>query len=129
VIAADRALAPVIARNVPLTCSVLHEPGFVVVSVAGEVDAGSEQDFRDGLASAVSDGAQHVVVDLARVDFMASAGLGVLLGVRRVLADGGRRLVLASARGDVAQVLAITGVSAVIPMAASVADAAAALDA
>ncbi len=118
-----------IARNVPLTCSVSHEPGFVVVSCAGEVDAGSEQAFRDGLASAVSDGAQHVVVDLGRVDFMASAGLGVLLGVRRVLADSGRRLVLASARGDVAQVLAITGVSTVIPLAASVADAAAALDA
>jgi anti-anti-sigma factor len=59
---------------------------------------------------------------------MASAGIGVLMGMRRVLADEGGSLVLASPHGEVAQVLSMTGVDTVIPMAASAADAVARLD-
>jgi hypothetical protein len=45
------------------------------------------------------------------------------MGVRRVLAADGGSLVLACPRGKVAQVLSLTGVSDVIPVAVSVADA------
>ena len=119
---------PLIARNEPLTCSVAYGPGYTVVSVEGEIDASTEESFRDGLTSVLSDGVTRVVVDLKGVDFMASAGIGVLMGVRRVLADGGGRLVLAAPHGEVAQVLAMTGVSDVIPVTKSVADAVARLD-
>jgi anti-sigma B factor antagonist len=99
-----------------------------VVSVSGEIDASTEQRFRDGLTSVLSDGVVRVVVDLEGVAFLASAGIGVLMGVRRVLADDGGVLVLAAPHGEVAQVLAMTGVSDVIPVAPSVADAVARLD-
>jgi anti-sigma B factor antagonist len=98
-----------------------------VVSVAGDIDASTEQRFRDGLAAVLSDGVLRVVVDLDGVAFMASAGIGVLMGVRRVLADGGGLLVLAAPHGEVAQVLAMTGVTDVIPVATTVADAVARL--
>ena len=98
-----------------------------MVSVAGDVDASTEQRFRDGLTSALSDGVLRVVVDLDGVAFMASAGIGVLMGVRRVLADDGGLLVLAAPHGEVAQVLTMTGVTDVIPVALSVADAVARL--
>jgi len=114
--------------NEPLTCSVSLEPGYAVVSVAGDIDASTEDLFRDGLASVLSDGVLRVVVDLDGVAFLASAGIGVLMGVRRVLADGGGTLVLAAPHGEVAQVLSMTGVSEVIPVTASVADAVARLD-
>jgi anti-sigma B factor antagonist len=111
-----------------LTCSVSLEPGYAVVSVAGDIAASTEDLFRDGLASVLSDGVLRVVVDLDGVAFLASAGIGVLMGVRRVLADGGGTLVLAAPHGEVAQVLSMTGVSEVIPVTASVADAVARLD-
>ena len=113
-----------IASNEPLTCSVSHQQGYAVVSVTGEIDASTEQRFRDGLTSVLSDGVSRLVVDLDGVRFLASAGIGVLMGVRRVLIDGGGQLVLAAPHGEVAQVLAMTGVSEVIPVTASVADAA-----
>ncbi|HEY3882840.1 MAG TPA: STAS domain-containing protein [Trebonia sp.] len=111
-----------------MTCSVSREQGYAVVSVSGEIDASTEQRFRDGLTSVLSDGVVRVVVDLEGVAFLASAGIGVLMGVRRVLADDGGVLVLAAPHGEVAQVLAMTGVSDVIPVAPSVADAVARLD-
>ena len=118
---------PLIANTDPLAFSVSHSPGYTVVSVAGELHAGTEQQFRDVLASVLAHGVVRVVVDLAEVEFMASAGIGVLMGVHRVLADEGGSLVLASPHGEVAQVLSMSGVSKVIPVTASVADAVARL--
>ena len=99
-----------------------------MISVAGELDASTEQQLRDNLAAVLSEGVTRVVVDLGGVAFMASAGLGILTGTRRVLADSGGVLVLAAAHGDVAQVLEMTGVSGVIPVAATVPEAVARLD-
>ena len=110
-----------------LAFSVSREADHAVLSVTGNVDAGTEQRFRDALASVLANGVVRIVVDLSRVAFMSSAGIGVLMGVRRVLADAGGSLVLAAPHGEVAQVLSITGVAEVIPVAASVADAVAAL--
>lgn len=50
------------------------------------------------------------------------------MGMRRVLAASGASLAPASPRGEVAQVLSLTGVGEVIPVAASVADAVARWD-
>jgi anti-sigma B factor antagonist len=118
---------PRITGTDSLAFSVSREPGYAVLSVAGDVDAGTEQPFRDALTSVLAHGAARIVVDLSRVAFMSSAGIGVLMGVRRVLADGGGSLVLASPHGQVAQVLSMAGVAEVIPVTASVADAVAAL--
>jgi len=107
--------------------SVSLESGYAVLSVAGELDAGTEQPFRDALTSVLAHGVPRIVVDLSRVTFMSSAGIGVLMGVRRVLADAGGALALACPHGEVSQVLSITGVGEVIPVAATVPDAVALL--
>jgi anti-sigma B factor antagonist len=107
----------------PLRVSFSRGPGYVVISVAGEIDIATEGAFRDALALALEGGVLRVVVDLAGVAFMGSTGIGVLLGARKALAAEGGSLALASPVGEVAQVLALTGVSAVIPVEASVADA------
>ena len=111
----------------PLSISVSQGPGYSVVSLTGEVDAGTEREVRDALTSVAAGGALRLVVDLAQVTFLASAGIGVLMEARRMLAAEGGSLALASPRGEVAQVLKLTGVGEVIPVAASVADAAARL--
>jgi len=110
-----------------LAFSVSREPGYAVLSVAGQIDAGTEQQFRDALTSVLAHGVLRIVVDLSRVAFMSSAGISVLMGVRRVLTDAGGSLVLAAPHGEVAQVLSISGVAEVIPVTATVADAVAAL--
>jgi len=81
--------------------------------------------FRDQLASVISGGARRVVVDLARVTFMASAGVRVLMGTHRVLAAQGGSLVLVSPSPAAGRVLSLAGVDQVIPVTGSVADAAA----
>lgn len=118
---------PLIASDDSLAFSVSREPGYVVLSVAGELDASTEQRFRDALTSVLTHGVPRIVVDLSHVTFMSSAGIGVLMGVRRVLADEGGSLALVVPQGEVAQVLSITGVAEVIPVTATVAEAISAL--
>lgn len=56
-----------------------------VVRATGEVDAASSAAFRSALEQAVALGRPLVVVDLADVSFLDSAGLSVVFGVQREL--------------------------------------------
>jgi anti-sigma B factor antagonist len=108
-----------------LTISVSPAPGYVVVSVAGEIDIATAAQFRERLASVIGGGARRVVVDLSRVTFMASAGVAVLMGMHRVLAGQSGSLVVAAPSPAVGRVLSLVGLDQVVPVTGSVAEAAA----
>ena len=108
-----------------LSISVSPEPGYVVVCVAGEIDIATAAQFREELASVICGGARRVVVDLARVTFLASAGVAVLTGMHRVLAGQSGSLAVAAPSPAVGQVLSLVGLDQLIPVTGSVADVAA----
>jgi ABC-type transporter Mla MlaB component len=64
-----------------LTVLVRHEPDYVLVTVAGEVDFASAAGLRERLFALASAG-RPLVADLDRVSFIDAAGLGVLAGVQ-----------------------------------------------
>ena len=78
-------------------------------------------------------GARHLVVDLRRVSFIDSMGLGVLVGARRRLlptlgqdaghVPGDGSIELVCAEGLIVRILRLTGLDRVFPLHASVADA------
>lgn len=72
--------------------------GVVLFALYGEVDLHVAPELRDRLANAIEEGADYVVLDLARVTFMDSMALGVLLGALKRLRprDGELRLVVPS---------------------------------
>lgn len=105
--------------------SVTAEPGYVRVSVAGEIDMAAAPQLRKQLAAVISGGARRVVVDLARVTFIDSARSAVLAATHRVLAGKGGSLVLASPSPAARRVLSLLGMDQVIVVADSAADAAA----
>ena len=96
----------------------------VLVSVTGEIGVAAEDQFREALVSAISRETPCLVVDLAGVPFMASAGVGVLMGIRAVLAARGSSLVVSAPQPAVARVLEVTGAADLIPVAADPAKAA-----
>jgi anti-sigma B factor antagonist len=97
-----------------------------VVHVAGEIDVYTAPMLREHLDEHISAGRNDLVVDLGGVSFMASTGLGVLVGRLKLVraANGTLRLVCSSQR--ILSVFSITGLDKVFQIFPSVDDALAA---
>jgi anti-anti-sigma factor len=61
-----------------------------VVHVGGEIDVYTAPALRERLDEHISAGRHHLVVDLGDVTFMASTGLGVLVGRLRLVRAASR---------------------------------------
>ena len=57
-----------------------HENGHTIIEVSGEIDVYTAPKLRDRISELVADGNYHLIIDLERVDFRDSTGLGVLVG-------------------------------------------------
>lgn len=86
-----------------------------VVEVGGEVELHSAGQLRDELMRAVASDNPCVVVDLSRVTFIDSTGLGVLVGAFKSVRERGA-LSLVCPQRSVRRVLEITGLTQVFPM-------------
>jgi anti-sigma B factor antagonist len=106
-----------------LEISTVHEGDFCVVTVAGEVDIYTSPALKTALAAAAGEGCRRVIVDLDRVGFIDSSGLGILVGALRRAreADGDLRVV--SGNEAVARILRITGLDKVFPLHATLGEA------
>jgi anti-anti-sigma factor len=89
----------------PLEIEIEQLEDVCVVAVAGEIDLAN----KDELAQALSPCRGTVVIDLRRVSFIDSSGLGVLAAQSRRLVGDDGRLVLRKPQDNVRRVLEITG--------------------
>jgi anti-sigma B factor antagonist len=99
-----------------------------VLQVGGEVDVYTAPRLRERLVELVDGGARKVVVDLGRVEFLDSTGLGVLVGAHKRLRAAGGSLALVCAREPLLKIFRITALDQVFPLYDSV-DTATAADA
>jgi anti-sigma B factor antagonist len=111
---------------VDLSLSTRTEGERTVIEVGGEIDVYTAPKLREQLVDLVADGNYDLVVDMQRVDFLDSTGLGVLVGgLKRVRAhDGSLRLVCSQER--ILKIFRITGLTKVFPIHASLDEALAA---
>ena len=87
-----------------------------VVNVSGEIDVYTAPKLREKLIELVSEGTYDVVVDLEKVDFLDSTGLGVLVGaLKRVKAHDGS-LSLVCTQDKILKIFKITGLTKVFPI-------------
>lgn len=82
--------------------------GFVVVSLAGELDLYNASTVREALLACCAEGPERLIVDLSAVKFIDSTALGVLIEARSRLAN--RRTFLLAAPGlETRRALEISG--------------------
>ena len=106
-----------------LSLETRHEGGRTIIEVGGEIDVYTAPKLRDQIIELVGDGNYHLVVDMEKVDFLDSTGLGVLVGgLKRVRAhDGSLRLVCTQER--ILKIFRITGLTKVFAIHGSQAEA------
>ncbi|GAB2998776.1 STAS domain-containing protein [Amycolatopsis acidiphila] len=90
-------------------------PGAVVLEVAGEVDMVTAPQLADALEVQLGRDVRVVVVELARVSFLGSSGLAVLVNAFRSLDPGKAMLIVAPYRAAY-RAFALTGLADQLPL-------------
>jgi anti-sigma B factor antagonist len=105
-----------------LDIAVREERGVVIAAITGEIDISSVAQFRARLAE-LADNGGTLVVDLNRVAFIDSSGLGALVATARRIAEHGGSLYAVCSQPQPRRLLWMTGVDKRIPLAATLAGA------
>ncbi|MFA5844944.1 MAG: STAS domain-containing protein [Coriobacteriia bacterium] len=90
-----------------------------VLALSGEVDVYTAPTLKDRLVSVVDDGCVDIVVDLEKVAFIDSSGLGVLVGGLRRAREKDGSLRLICTQDSILKIFRITGLDKVFPVFAS----------
>ena len=90
--------------------------GHKVLEVGGEIDVYTAPQLREHLIAMVEAGDRQVVVDLGRVEFLDSTGLGVLVGALKRLRGVDGELSLVCAQERLLKIFRITGLDRVFTL-------------
>ena len=99
-----------------------QEGEVTVVALRGSVAVADALELRNLLGTRLSDGTSRVLLDFSSVDFIDSAGIGVLVSARRRAQESGARIALAGVHGAVARVLQLTRTDRLLETHATVED-------
>jgi len=81
----------------------------VVMELKGKIMGGPDSNiFRDELGQHLDDGIKKVVIDLGKVDWMNSSGLGILIGGLTSVKNAGGEMKLARVTEKIKSLLMIT---------------------
>jgi anti-sigma B factor antagonist len=101
------------------------ENGVVILEMAGRITMGSaSQQIEWNVAELLKENRKKVIFDLTQVSFVDSSGIGILMMCNGRIKEAGGTLRIAGAQGFVEQALAVSGANRIIPLCATVVDAA-----
>jgi len=94
-----------------------------LIEIEGEVDAEHCAQLKRALAKAKGEDTQHFILDLNKVGFIDSTGLGILISLLRYLNEKGGKLRLTGLQDEVRSIFEITRLFRVFDISKSVEDA------
>ncbi len=84
------------------------EPNLTVVELSGHLNLGNElMTVEAAVKRLIQDGARKLVVDLTKLDYIDSAGIGMLVGCNGQMDRAGGKMRLAGAQGSVAKAFGV----------------------
>ncbi|WP_022728027.1 STAS domain-containing protein [Fodinicurvata sediminis] len=83
-----------------------------VMEVSGRLDSNTSKEFEDVISERMQE-KQALVVDLAHVDYVSSAGLRVLLKAAKIAKSNGHNLALGGLKPQVQEVFDISGFTSI----------------
>jgi len=98
------------------TIDVAHVTHACVVRLQGELDIAQCPALEHALEEAEQSQVDRLIVDIERLTFIDSTGLGVLFNASRRSATNGNRLEITRGTGHVARILRITELDTMLPL-------------
>jgi anti-sigma B factor antagonist len=92
-----------------------REPGIVIVSITGRIAIGvAKGQIEEAVVGALKDGVRKIVIDLAHVSYIDSAGVGIIAFCFGKASEVGAQLAVAAADGRVIDIFRVTRVDQVV---------------
>ncbi|MEO9966046.1 MAG: STAS domain-containing protein [Reichenbachiella sp.] len=89
------------------------EPEYYQLSVGGEIDASSSIHLEEGLKNAMQ-ASKKIIVDLAELEYISSAGLGVFMSIIQELDNQNIKFIIYGMAPKVYEVFEILGLNQLI---------------
>ena len=100
------------------------ESGIAVITISGRLAMGGETERLDAAVKGLIQKEQkHFIFDIAKLDYVDSSGIGMLVSCLTDVKKAGGELKLAGASPRLRRILAMTGVDTMMPMFDTLADA------
>ncbi len=95
-----------------------NEDGYMLLTVKGEIDLYNAKQLKEKVGYVTEDtDAANLVLDIRNVKYIDSTGLGILIGIKRRIAEGGGRLILVLTSERIIKLFSITGLSNIFTIA------------
>ena len=96
-------------------CCIKYDEGILIINISGDIDHHAAKPLREEIDTHLYlYRATTVILDLAEVEFMDSAGLGLILGRYQKISDLGGRLIVANPDRSISKILALAGMEKLI---------------
>ena len=99
-----------------MTISETKQGNVTIMKAQGKLDAASSPDLDKRLSSLVESGTNQIVLDLAGLEYVSSAGLRVFLSAAKRLKQARGKLALANLSAQVQQIFDIAGFESILPV-------------
>ncbi|HEV2673143.1 MAG TPA: STAS domain-containing protein [Aliidongia sp.] len=99
-----------------MKCSVTNLGDAVLMTAAGRIDLSNAEAFKDALSAALATAKSALVIDLAGVDYISSAGLRSLMIVFKAGKGQGKAFAIAGLQPLVLEIFTISRFNLVFPL-------------
>lgn len=93
-----------------------QENDITVIVMDGRLDAALAKEFKNQMSALVDAGRIKVIIDMARVDFVDSSGLGSLVGALKLVNNHGGDIKIVSPRPEVRTIFELTRLHRIFDM-------------
>ena len=90
------------------------EEGVWEFQLIGEIDISNAQDFKKQLDAAINETKQNVAIDLSKLDYIDSTGLGVIIGAYGAMKEEGFTIKVLNPKDNVKKLLNISGLDKIL---------------
>ena len=105
------------------------EPDIVVFEISGRLGLGNTlYSIESAIRKVIDDGSRKLIIDLAGLSYIDSAGIGMLIGCNGHMNQSGGQFRIAGAQGVVQQSFRIVRIEAIVPLDPDIATACGNLD-
>jgi len=87
-----------------------------IIEVIGDMDLYSSFELKDVVAKMIAKNIKLYALDLAKVDYIDSSGIGVLIHIYSTIKKAGNKLKIVHVHGSVEKVIRLTKLSSYFPI-------------